>query len=919
MQWNSLFPHVRHLTKRDQDRIKEAFDLGEKSHGDQKRKSGELYFTHPIWVAGTLADMGADADTIIAALLHDTVEDTPLTLEEIDTKFNGHVATLIEGVTKLSKSDVADTPDLDEQIETLRKMFTLMEKDVRIMVIKLIDRLHNMLTAEFLPTEKRQALATQTMEVYVKIADRLCMQDIRDELEGLCISVLEPEIFAQLLQLRESNEKKVHEVLRTMDATIGSPSVLFQFEPTTWERRRSQLATESGSVTGKTPLSIAVICDSVDVCYAALGQLHQHWQRELLSFQDFINSPAINGYRGLHTTIIMPDGTRIRCKIRTKEMHEYARKGVTTRCFTEKNRSLVASLPWTQRIIALAEDTEGRSKEFWATLQSDILGESIVVHGPDDQTVQLPAGATALDGVFYLFGDRALHTQSIRIDGKNAAFHDPLPNVCSIEAVFARAHQVDLSWVDQTHTGLATALIRQALAGESRERKIQTGERILQEYLSHKGRGFLSEFNLKSLNDTLSQQGYGSLEKVYTQLAEGRISPNEVEETLFQKKAAERVRASVQERFTLRCKVASTNRRLLLEILQYYHVRSIRIGEEDHSLSYTCQLLLTQDEFRTLQFTLQQTIGVHSWSLEKSGALASFSSGVFFLFLLWGLDPVIARMLLHNYSVSPIDLTLVRFWSLTIMSGLLFLVTWLRSPIREARLKLLNKTLLLSVALLLMVSLTSYHSLQGTLPSHYTIPMTAAGVVLTSIVNKRRVGVLLLTWSLLIVGAVVLVMGTPDWTPRSMFFTFLALCAFTCFSIVSERYKRKERVDLRVAQYFFVLSLFCAIGTLPLLAISTLMHESLPLLAAMIGFSIVFAGLPYYMYYFLLSHHEIDFVLRFSFLIIFSTGLGEMFILGMPPLITFIGAGFVILGAMLPLVRIPQRWNGHSFLQDEGS
>jgi hypothetical protein len=177
VDWKDLAHHLRHISEGDRERVKRAYDLGESAHRGQKRKSGEPYFTHPVAVAGMLADMGADTDTVIAALLHDTVEDTPLTLDEIDRRVDGAARDLIDGVTKLEASDVEGKPTLNERIETLRKMFTLMQHDVRIMVIKLVDRLHNMQTIQYLSPTKQRTLAEETRDVYVKIADRLCIKE----------------------------------------------------------------------------------------------------------------------------------------------------------------------------------------------------------------------------------------------------------------------------------------------------------------------------------------------------------------------------------------------------------------------------------------------------------------------------------------------------------------------------------------------------------------------------------------------------------------------------------------------------------------------------------------------------------------------------------------------------------------------
>src|SRR3989338_4725283 len=401
MQWNEFRSHLRHMSEKDLARVHEAYELGAKMHKDQKRRSGEPYFNHPTTVAIMLSGLGADVDTISAALLHDTLEDTPLTLAQIENTFGKTVSELVDGVSKLTRADIGAKPTLNEQIETLRKMFQVMQKDVRIIVIKLMDRLHNMQTAEFLPEEKLRALIKETLEVYVKIADRLSMQDVRDELKSLCIAIIEPTKHQELSDLRKKNEERGEHLLQTMIQKLKNerPDALkhvsLAYEHKRWDKLQEQIETEGAAATGVASLVIAFICKNTDDCYQMMGVLHQLWQRETLSFQDFINSPMINGYKGLHTTIILEDGTRVRCKIRTTEMHEYAHKGVTTMCFKGEPRCLMDYLPWTQRISPLAKATENRSEEFWRSLQSDVLGESIIIHSASDETVLIPQRATA--------------------------------------------------------------------------------------------------------------------------------------------------------------------------------------------------------------------------------------------------------------------------------------------------------------------------------------------------------------------------------------------------------------------------------------------------------------------------------------------------------------------------------------------
>ncbi len=881
------------------------------AHEGQKRLSGDPYITHCIAVAHMLADMGADGDTLCAALLHDTVEDTPILLADIEREFDGGVAAIVDGVTKLDESDVAEKPTLDEQVETLRKIFTLMQKDVRIIVVKLVDRLHNMQTASYLREEKRRLLAKETMEVYVKIADRLCMQDLRDELEALCLQVLDPEMLERMLLQRAKNEHQGDKVIRDITKSLHAshPSLSNAVKPVyeikSWNKLRMQVETEGMAVTGIATLIVAFICKDVDTCYRTFGALHQLWQRETLSFQDFINAPMINGYQGLHTTVILADGTRVRCKIRTQEMHEYARRGIATKCFDGEAFGLLEYLPWAERIQTLSEDTAERSEEFWENLQSDILGESIVIHGPDDRTISLPKGSTALDGAFYLFHENALSLKSIRVDGKEALFSTPLTHATSLDVTLNHKQTVSREWLDWVETGFATAIIRSALGSKTNRQMVRIGKELFQQFLEQQRRGYIEEFNQAAVLRNIAPLGYESLEQMYTALASGHVTPKELSSVIFRSfsDAEAEIPYTIQYSFPLGNGTSIDN----LSKIYQKHARQYSTITVRHDLlkgvaHAVFKTKISPDQQPAMAAEL---VAAGATDVSVRPTLLRYKNifGIVSIILLWGLDPVFGYLLLHTNSISVIDMTLVRFWSLTGISALLLL--WQktkRSRTPEAPLPLFSPSLWTSVCLLIGIAIFTYTALLTTDPSHYTIPMTAAGVLTTSIVHRNRRKTLAAAWGLIALGIGLLALWSPEWRMDGMLPTFMAIAAFSGFSIVSEQYKKRENIAARSAQYFFVLSVLCFLLTLPLLTISTLSVLPGNVMAQMVLFSIFFAGLPYYLYYFFLTHRAIDFVLRYSFLIIFASVGGQMLFIKDAAPTTLIAAGVVILGALVPLL-----------------
>lgn len=902
MTWSDLIPHIRHLSAEEQDIIRKAFDMGKVAHEGQTRKSGEPYFSHPIAVAGILGDMGADAETITAALLHDTIEDTTITDADIKKAFGPTVLAMVDGVTKLNKEHIANQPTLDAKIETLRKMFTLMQKDVRIMVIKLADRLHNMQTAEFLSEEKQKKLARETLDIYVKIAERLSMTILQNQLEELCLQILDPGKIKKIHEIR-MHEKKKHENLmkeifkklsQTSNKIIDKTTIELE------EKKSSELESNKsieGLASNYPDINIVFICPSINDCYLILGLLHQSWRRETLSFNDFINTPQINGYKGIHTTIILDTGIRIRCKIRTIEMHEYAQYGVTTQCFDGKMLGILEYLPWTQRISQLSKDTHDQSEEFWNTLQSDILGDSIVIHSTGAGIHLLPKGATALDGAYYIYGKKAHHLSSVMLNGENVPFHTPLSYAMTVTAAFDKQPQVSLKWLQHCNTGVCTAMIRTGLEEQERNVKIEIGKNVLQNEFDAKKRGYLEEINTDSIRKILQENGHTSLEAIYIQIAEGRVDPKDIEKIIFKQKKDIKNKDKI---YTFQAIIPSDKKQNIIDIIRFYRLKKLRTQPKNEDEHWNAVLILSPEEMQTLHILLEENLKNEFILRERSSAIASTFFSVI-LFILWGFDPAVTRVILTKTSASPIDMTIIFFITLTLLTGGYLL--WIKAtrPLPEARLSVRNVSLWLSGILLFCVALTTYLAMQDTFPSHYTIPMTAAGLCLTTIVNRKHKILFTSTWLIVLSGTGLLLYSHPEWNQKGILFTILSILAFTGFSIISERYKRMEHVSLRAAQYFFLLSILGLVLTIPLTSFATFNDLSLMTLSIIIVATILFSGLPYYIYYYLLSHKEMDFVLRYSFLIIPGTLLGEYLLIQVPSITTLLSAIIVIIGAFLPI------------------
>lgn len=858
MEWESFLSSIGHLSATSLARIRKAYDLAKKVHEGQTRKSGEPYFMHPVAVAAKLSKVGADEDTIIAALLHDTVEDTPLTLEEIEKEFGGTVTKLIDGVTKLSASDVAG-PNLNEQTETLRKIFRLMQEDSRIMIIKLYDRLHNMETIQFLSPEKAKILAKETYDVYAKIAHRLCMEDYRYELEEHCLRVLKPEILERLQTLKEKTIFQGKMLAKNMERKLQETSaevfagVSMELEQKSWQKLEAQLDLQSGAVSGLAPVTIAFICKDRDACYRMLGALHTPWQREVLSFRDFVNTPELNGYRGLHTTVILEDGTRVRCKIRTGEMHEYAHKGAILYSFDKRKKHMIEELlPWTQRIESISSDTEHKSEEFWEGLQSDILGETITIYGPDDKSFQVPKNGTVLDGVFFLFGENAQRVSAIFVNGKQVAFSTPLHNAISLSAKLEENPVLQREWLNWVQTSYATAKIRMALAERDDKERALVGKEMLQKLLTEKKKGFLEEYQENILSEGSRKLGYETLKELYVALADGKVGLVETFETLFaQRRIMPRSRnaASLVVKYDMPSHDAG-----ILDRIQRLHSRyfdqtlEVFVIRGEETSQVTIRMMANRENANMFMEEVRHA-GCTNVRLQQS-----FRWDIVLILLIicvWGLDPVVARILITN-GLTPMDLTFIRFGTFFAAAVPFF---FLQQAVLGANLKSIapfKASLISSSAALFLTAALSYVTL-SMIPASQYILFIIAGLSLSRIVSsffQKRLKFTMVLSLILLVSAILLLMTQQSAGVFSSLTAFGSAMGFALYSQASARYQKTgERIHARYIAFLFWLSVFClpfALLIYPLTQVSTL---SWHLVLSAIGFVLVFSILPYGLYY----------------------------------------------------------------------
>jgi len=467
--------------------LQKAYVFSAKAHKGQVRRSGEPYLSHPLEVAKRLADMNLDLTTLAAGLLHDVLEDTDVTAAELKETFGKGVAGLVEGVTKISLVQEA-SPEA-RQAETVRKIILAMTDDIRVIFIKLADRLHNLQTLKFLAEDKQKQIASETLEIYAPIANRLGMGRIKSELEDLAFRYVEPEEYFRIASLveprrkpAEAELKKFRRTLEALMTTNGIPAEIhFRLKrPYSIYRKLRAQRIEFNQVYDF--MALRIITDTVKNCYAALGIIHQKWPPILPRFRDFIAMPKPNLYQALHTTIITEKKLSFEIQIRTREMHNLAENGIAAhwKYKDEDPRSLIREdrrLQWLREMVELFQDHKN-PQEFLKHLKINLIPEEVYVFTPKGRVVSLPSGASALDFAFRIHTEIGLHSAQAKINGKVSPLKTLLKTGDIIEIVTSPDKLPSRSWLNIAFTSAARHQLKRWLNSREKGKSVALGKKL---------------------------------------------------------------------------------------------------------------------------------------------------------------------------------------------------------------------------------------------------------------------------------------------------------------------------------------------------------------------------------------------------------------------------------------------------------
>ncbi|MGQ0804057.1 MAG: RelA/SpoT family protein [Actinomycetota bacterium] len=518
----------------DTQLIEAAFDVARTAHAEQVRRSGEPYIAHPLGVAMILADLGLDDVTIAAALLHDAVEDTTLTSDDLGDRFGADVAAIVEGVTKLDRLQF-DTKE-EQQSATLRKMLVAMAKDIRVLLIKLADRLHNMRTIASLPDAKQQRIAQETLDIYAPLAHRLGIADVKWQLEDLAFAVLHPKRYAEIEQMvavqspqRDDYLQLVVDELRARLAELGIAGEVSGRPKHYWSIYEKMVVRGKELDDVQDLVGVRVIVDSVKDCYGALGSIHAMWKPVQGRFKDYIAMPKFNLYQSLHTTVVGPEGKPVEVQIRTEEMHRRAEYGIAAHWGYKEQTSPAEDLAWLQRMVDWQQETSDPT-EFMESLKIDLEQDEVFVFTPKGKVITLPTGATAIDFAYAIHTEVGHRCIGARVNGRLVPLDSALGSGDTVEIFTSKVAGAGPSrdWLQFVHTPRARSKIRQWFSRERREDAIETGKDELIKALRKEGLPVQKMAGSAAIAAVAEAMSYADLDALYAAIGEGHVSPRTV-------------------------------------------------------------------------------------------------------------------------------------------------------------------------------------------------------------------------------------------------------------------------------------------------------------------------------------------------------------------------------------------------------
>tara|TARA_R110002124_G_scaffold287216_1_gene471360 strand:+ start:45328 stop:47493 length:2166 start_codon:yes stop_codon:yes gene_type:complete len=537
------------------DIVEKAYNFAKEKHEGQNRASGEPYYTHPVEVAMILAEMHMDTASVVTAILHDTVEDTPVTDEDLKREFGDEVANLVKGVTKLTRIEGQTVEG--KQAENFRKLVLAMSEDIRVLLVKLADRTHNMRTLHHITKpEKRIRIARETLDIFAPLAERIGIHKIKEELEDLAFEHMQPEardtILNRLAYLREEGSDVPADVISELEKLMKESGVACHItgrEKTRYSiwrkmQRKNILFEQLSDI-----MAFRIVVDSIESCYWVLGIIHAKYPTVPGKFKDYISTPKPNGYRSLHTTVIGPGGQRIEIQIRTQEMHEEADLGLAAHWAYKRNNGSdkaageAKHYRWLRELVEIMENESGTAEEKLENTKLELFQDHVFAFTPRGDLIELPAGATTIDFAYAVHSGVGNKCVGAKINGRIAPLNTKLQNGDQVDIITAKTQNPSPTWERFVVTGKARSHIRRFIRQQQRDEYMILGRAMLQKIFKSEG----YDFTEKAVNGVTDKFKENHVEDVYAGIGSGNIVARDVFKAIFPSHNTEPVRPNLDE------------------------------------------------------------------------------------------------------------------------------------------------------------------------------------------------------------------------------------------------------------------------------------------------------------------------------------------------------------------------------------
>jgi GTP diphosphokinase / guanosine-3',5'-bis(diphosphate) 3'-diphosphatase len=541
----------------DIEMLRTAFRYAAEMHQGQTRKSGEPYMSHPLEVMDIIADLRLDVASLVAGLLHDTVEDCETTVTELRDMFDDDVAFLVDGVTKLSKFQFNTREE--HQAENIRKMIIAMSRDLRVILLKLADRLHNMRTLKYMPRGKQERIAQETMDIYAPLAHRLGIHWMKTELEDLSFRYLFPEAYYEIAEKVASKKRErenfIREVIKILDELLRENDIvadeIYGRPKHFWSiyRKMRQQQIEFEQVYDV--LGFRVIVPEKAHCYEALGLVHNLWKPIPGRFKDYIAIPKPNGYQSLHTSVIGPYQERIEIQIRTAEMHKIAEEGIAAHWLYKEGKAVPdkddQKFAWLHRLMEEHQDLED-PREFLEQVKIDLFHDEVYVFTPDGDVMEFPVGATCVDFAYAIHTEVGHRCAGAKINGQIVPLRHELKNGDIVEILTNKNQKPNKDWLEFVKTGRAQTKIRKAVREEQRERSRELGRELLDKEFKKYGTNIRAVERKGQLSEIAERSKFSSIEEMLADIGYGKAQPEHVADKLFPDEEREARQAEAEEK-----------------------------------------------------------------------------------------------------------------------------------------------------------------------------------------------------------------------------------------------------------------------------------------------------------------------------------------------------------------------------------